>query len=1129
MLAELTDLFFLSNSQTTLLMFGSYDIGMVLLSILIAVMTATMAMQLAGMAQEAGKGLNRQVAILSGAVVLGAGVWSMHFIGMLAFDLCSMARYNNWVTMLSILPSFLASWVALGLLARKRVTRWQLVTGGVIVGAGIGVMHYSGMEAATSSLALRFDPPIFGLSIIVAVVLSILALWVRFGLTAKGRVSKRTSILLAGLVMGCAISGMHYTGMAAARFIVTGEPGFAPESNFYLVLTIVLIIVTTTIVTGGANILLRYREIHRQMQQNMAEREKIAEALRNSEQQYRSLISNLPGVAFRCRLDANWTMLFISDAVERLTGWSPEVYLSGAKAYADVIHPGDSERVTEVVHLALHDDQSYFVEYRIMRRDGEERWVSETGTGVRDDSGAIAWIDGVIIDNTEAKLRNAEFEGVVNAIGRSLAVVEFDLGGHILNANENFLTLTGYRLDELRGHHHEILCDPAEIRGEAYRQLWETLRQGRSTTGEFRRIGKRGQTIWIQGSYNPIFAPDGQPYKVIKFASDLSERHAMEQRLREAKTVAEQAALAKSTFLANMSHEIRTPMNAIIGFTDVLLTDVQEDRQRRHLKTVRNSARSLLTLLNDILDTAKLERGSVELEIADFSLRELCMQVLASLRINAQKKDLALSLDYPADVPEFFKGDSLRLQQVILNLVGNAIKFTERGHVDLKVELDNDNVHIVVIDTGIGIAEDRLQKIFDPFSQADASMTRRFGGTGLGTTIARQLVELMGGTISVESTLGVGSRFHIHVPLPEGEAVSGYEEVRHVELPPLNILVADDVPQNLELLEVALGRLGHHIVTAADGVEALDRFTQQRFDVVLMDVQMPRMNGLDATRRIRELELAEQRERTPIIALTASVLEEDQIDARRAGMDGFATKPVELDKLNLEIAHQLGIEVVFSDEGRIHEPPAVRGSVIDWDQGKRLWGSEERHKQAVASFLAEHSNTVAYLRSSMAESTDAMAPALHRLRGAAGNLSLVRVSGVVARMEDVLRDGAAELLQLPQLLEVLADELANVGDVLGHMAVASIAKAEVAFDPEEMLTMVATLDAGLMHGELVDNAFRTLTETLPEASMRQVIDAVDAFDFEAARTALLGVKAWLEQNKQQQEKQSKIEQKGASA
>jgi len=187
----------------------------------------------------------------------------------------------------------------------------------------------------------------------------------------------------------------------------------------------------------------------------------------------------------------------------------------------------------------------------------------------------------------------------------------------------------------------------------------------------------------------------------------------------------------------------------------------------------------------------------------------LCMQVLASLRINAQKKDLPLRLDYPAGVPEFFKGDSLRLQQVILNLLGNAIKFTERGHVDLKVELDDGVVHLVVIDTGIGIAEDRLQKIFDPFSQADASMTRRFGGTGLGTTIARQLVELMGGRISVESTLGVGSRFHIHVPLPEGEAVSGYEEVRHVELPPLNILVADDVPQNLELLEVALGRLGH--------------------------------------------------------------------------------------------------------------------------------------------------------------------------------------------------------------------------------------------------------------------------------------------------------------------------------
>ena len=1106
MFHSLLDLFFLTDSQSALVMYGGYDWGMVALSVLIAVITSIMAMQLAGMAREEYGRLSRQVAILSGALVLGAGVWSMHFIGMLAFDLCSSARYDPVITLLSMLPSFLASWVALGLLARETVTRWQLVSSGVIVGAGIGVMHYSGMEAAHSALTLRFDPAIFALSIVVAVVLSIAALWLRFGLSAGGRVSPRTGTLLSGLMLGCAISGMHYTGMGAARFIVTGAPGFVPESNFYLVLIIVLIVIATTIVTGGANVLLRYRDMHRRMRQTLSEREEIAEALHNSEQQYRSLISNLPGVAFRCRLDEDWSMLFISDAVERLTGWPPRAFTEGEKAFAALIHPDDSERVNETVRVALWEGESYYVEYRIMRRDGDERWVSETGTGVRDESGAIAWIDGVIIDNTESKLRNAEFESIVNAIGRSLAVVEFDLGGHILNANENFLSLTGYRLDELRGHHHEILCDPEEIRGEAYRRLWDTLRQGRSISGEFRRLGKQGQSIWIQGSYNPIFAPDGTPYKVIKFASDLSERHAMEQRLREAKTEAEQAAAAKSTFLANMSHEIRTPMNAIIGFTDVLLGDAADDRQRRHLKTVRNSARSLLSLLNDILDTAKLERGAFELEIADFSLRELCMQVMASLRINAQKKELALDLDYPEDVPEFFKGDSLRLQQVILNLLGNAIKFTERGSVGLRVEMAQGVVHLVVSDTGIGIAEDRLQKIFDPFAQADASMTRRFGGTGLGTTIARQLVELMNGRIAVESTLGVGSRFHVYVPLPAGEAVTAYAEAVHVELPPLTMLVADDVPQNLELIELAMGKAGHRVVTAADGLEALERFREQRFDVVLMDVQMPRLDGLETTRRIRALEAVELRERTPIIALTASVLEEDQIEARQAGMDGFATKPVELDKLNREIARVLDIEVETQTVAVPTSAPLVRGSVIDWVQGKRLWGSEERHKQAIAAFLVEHADSAAVLR---AGDADDAAAKLHRLRGAAGNLALTRVTAIVMRMEEVLRDGGGYVPAA--MLDSLADELANVVDVLGHVVPEAPVKVLALPDRKQLAVALEQLDEGLAHGELVDSAFRTLCEALPEPRMGRVREAVDSFDFDAARKALADLRTWLAQ------------------
>lgn len=388
------------------------------------------------------------------------------------------------------------------------------------------------------------------------------------------------------------------------------------------------------------------------------------------------------------------------------------------------------------------------------------------------------------------------------------------------------------------------------------------------------------------------------------------------QTLLEAKDAAEAGALAKADFLAVMSHEIRTPMNGILGMVRLVLDSPLADEDRDRLETACQSAEGLQTILDDILDLSKLEAGRVEYESAPFQLRRTVEAVTALMDSPARKKGLTLALDISPQLPEWVIGDAARLRQILLNLIGNAVKFTETGGLVVRAEAMKDpregtdaqgriEVEFAVTDTGIGIAEAQRARIFQAFSQADASISRRFGGTGLGLVICKKMVEGLGGTIGVDSTPGRGSCFHFRLaftpaqpPAPE----AALPEPAHC--PPLSVLVAEDNLVNQQVALAFLEKAGHRVTLAADGAEAVEQARSGAFDLILMDMQMPKVDGLEATRRIRAL--PGSCGTVPIIALTANAMQADNQRCRAAGMNGYIAKPVERRVLLSTIAQIMG-------------------------------------------------------------------------------------------------------------------------------------------------------------------------------------------------------------------------------
>ncbi len=605
-------------------------------------------------------------------------------------------------------------------------------------------------------------------------------------------------------------------------------------------------------------------------------------------------------------------------------------------------------------------------------------------------------------------------------------VWEVDLNGKLTYTNPRIKGLTGFELDEIIGRIPFDFMDPTG-EGKAKEYFEDALAHANPFYQlESTMLNKDGFPVIFETSGVPVLNEQGELTGYRGIGRDITERKEAEKKLQQAKDEVEQANRAKSIFLANMSHEIRTPMNVIIGMTDILNNSGLNPNQKECAGMVRESANSLLTIINDILDFSKIEAGRLEIAKIHFNLAWEVERTVASFALQAQKKGLKLSCSIDDNVPRIVTGDSARLQQVLINLIGNALKFTEQGEVAVNIRQDDGGILFSISDTGIGIPADK-DWLFQSFTQADTSGARKYEGTGLGLAISKNLVELMGGSIGVKSVENRGSTFFFTIPfdLPEDTAdtlfsqqpVGSLSEQPSPETKALEILLVEDKPMNQKLATVLLEQKGHKVTTAVSGKEALEALKAQRFDLILMDIHMPEMDGLEVTKRIRTCEVEAVRD-IPIIAMTAYAMKEDRDRCLQAGMNYYVSKPINPEEL------YYALSIVM--EGRMQKTVQHSSLPAGLDEMlARIDGNIELLGELMDLFFQDYYQDMAKLKESMTnKDIQTLTVVIHGLKGELGNLGMNTAYKLACELEkmiksDALEEASAVLQQLENEIKVL--------------------------------------------------------------------------------------------------------------
>ncbi len=632
----------------------------------------------------------------------------------------------------------------------------------------------------------------------------------------------------------------------------------------------------------------------------ITERKLMESAIKAAEVRMRHITNTVPGVLFECEVNPHTSEArysFVSERLREVRGLEPAALLANGQLSGRQIVAEDRERSVQGVLAAAQQRAPWQDEFRIERPDGAIRWLRGEARPSPElaANGSVVYT-GLWQDVTALKEAGAR----LHEITESLPVVVFQLHSD-LDAQQSLrfcsaalLRMAGLMPDEAMRDFEALL---AQVHPEDLPGLRTSLRESADAmqpwSRDFRLIHRRTRTIvWLHGEARIKLADEGGVLWN-GYLADITEARAVSEELMRAKEGAEAASRAKSDFLANMSHEIRTPMNGIIGMTELALQGDLNEEQRDHLGIVKSSSESLLRIINDILDFSKIEAGKLVIERIPYHLGRTIGEALKSLAPRAAAQGLELICDIGADVPMLVKGDPGRLRQILINLVGNAIKFTERGQVQLQVREDLGALQFHVIDTGIGIPADKVDTIFEAFSQEDGSITRRFGGTGLGLTISARLVDAMGGRIGVTSEPGRGSDFHFSLPLVlDDRPTLSAPAVRSLD--GLDVLLADDNEVNRQVLARMLEGFGAKVTAVESGLAALERLHSKRFALILLDAQMP---GLDGFSTAEAIATVTDHGSTPLVMLSSAAVRGEGARSQRSGIHAYLTKPFTRDEL----------------------------------------------------------------------------------------------------------------------------------------------------------------------------------------------------------------------------------------